>query len=390
MTNWFRKTALFLKYKMWRCGPHNYFVIVMDNHSIDEISAPHRIGFITYSIILLVFGTVGNVLLLATVLYKNVRRSSPESRTEVPSNATVATSKHQGHVSIADKLLIMLTLSDLFCLWVLVLRYTVNLLTFGELRSASQFACLFHTYLSMCLSNLSIVFLCIFCVHRTAVIIWPFAIHTWLTGRCLNICLAVSTVAIFLKHIPVFFIFGLQDTGTQKKCDTTGEMPFIEQGYVYCEFITHCVLGYLILIVSNVCMCIALRKRHAQGFPLTLPATSGENRGNILCKSSRSKNVAYVIALFSLLQLITSIPFFIVIELSSYVGVKLVPENQRLFVYFTLLLATFTNNAINYYVMVGISSKFRADTRKLFELFCCLRFRKSVSTKYFRAEPKVA
>ncbi|TGZ55778.1 hypothetical protein CRM22_010322 [Opisthorchis felineus] len=362
----------------------------MDNHSIDELSAPNRIGFITYSIILLVFGTVGNILLLATVLYKNLRRSPPESRTEVLSSAAVATSKHKGRVSVADKLLVMLTLSDLFCLWVLVLRYTVNLLTFGDLRSASQFACLFHTYLSMCLSNLSIVLLCIFCVHRTAVIIWPFAIHTWLTRRCLNICLVVAIFAIFLKHIPVFFIFSLQDTGTQHKCDTTGEMPVVEQGYVYCEFITHCVLGYSVLIVSNVCMCIALQRRHTQGVPPALPKTAGEKRGNNLYKSNRSKTVAYMIALFSLIQLITSIPFFIVIELSLYVGVKLVPENQRLFVYFALLLAMSTNNAVNYYVMVGISSKFRADTRKLFEFLCCLCCGKRVSMNYFRAESEVA
>ncbi|KAA3680944.1 uncharacterized protein DEA37_0002524 [Paragonimus westermani] len=339
----------------------------MDNHTIAELTEPERLTLYVYSVLLLVVGTVGNSLLLATVLFKKLRKPTLEVNTiQCPAIARTVQKVHPAHTgSTADKLLLLLTFADLVCLWVLVLRYSLTLSAYGDVRLQNKFACKFHTFLSMVCSNLSIALLCIFSVHRAISIRWPLASYTWLSKRKLNACLFGAFVFILLKHAPALFIFSLVDLDVGVKCDIRPDTDTLGKAYYYLEFSTHCVLGYPILIVSNILLYVFLKRTLKRGIT-SMSGTSNRSTDTVTQSATTTGiSIARVLLFFSWIQLITSVPFLIFIESSDQFGWDIIPDNRKLFVYFALLLAMLTNNGINFFIMIGISTKFRGDVRSL-------------------------
>ncbi|CAL8098793.1 unnamed protein product [Calicophoron daubneyi] len=339
------------------------------NGTFPQLSLTSRYICLTYSILLLVFGTVGNILLVCTVIYKNVRKgeSTCETQTTVDDGNKVSTrltgrSKLRKHLfSPADQLLILLTASDLLCLWILVIRYTIDLGIQFDIRTASTVCCKIHVFLSFICSNVSIALLCVFAVHRALCIRWPLAAYTWLSRRVITASLIVTVIFITGKHFVLLFVFDVYKIDGGLYCDAR-EPQLLILGHYYFEFATNAVLGYAILIVSNIMLYISVvSKKRLQSHSHTPFNGQSANQRCIQTgvQASTGRHIARILLIFSILQLLTSTPFFVCIELSQLMRWSLVPAEHTFLVYYALLLAMFTNNAINYYVLLCISRQFR-------------------------------
>ncbi|KAA3679232.1 uncharacterized protein DEA37_0015010 [Paragonimus westermani] len=332
----------------------------MDNHTIEEISKPVAVVMCVYSYFLLAMGTSGNILLLLTLLFKKHHRRKPVPEI-IPRHANLYPSCRVVSGNASDRLLMLLTTSDLCCLWVLVLRYLIILTSGGDIRTVSDSFCKIHTFSSMVCSNLSIALLCIFSVHRTIGIQWPLVSHTWLTKKRLNTYLVFALMIILLKHTSVLFLFQLSEIGQRKKCDLNDQWPTLGKVYYNIEFSTHCCLGYSVLIISNICLFVALKRKTRKNLVTTSRDKSGPNDA-----THKGINTARTLLFFTIIQLLTSVPFLVVIEFNDQLNLQMVPEQHKLTVYFGLLLAMFTNNAINYFLMIGISKTFMNEARDYF------------------------
>ncbi|KAA0189675.1 hypothetical protein FBUS_00501 [Fasciolopsis buskii] len=343
----------------------------MDNKTVESLPDGVRCTIIIYTVILIAFGTVGNILLLSTIFYKRFRRSLPTEATEMTAigtqklrtNSTSVvrtpiTPAVQQRLSIADQLLSVLTVTDTLCLWIIVTRYLVHLSTDYDIRTYSVAACKFHTFLTMILSDASTAILCIFAAHRAVCIRYPLISHHWFTRSRMKIITLVAFLFIMSKHLPSLFLFTLLPIPNGLKCDVREDTSVYNQIYYNFEFITHAIFGYLCLIVANILLFVSLA--YTNRVQTAAQAGSGESPASGL-------QIARVILLFSFIQLITAVPFFILIELSGLYELFLLPDSTQLIMYYILTLAIFSNCGINFYMLLGISERFRKDFAILYQ-----------------------
>ncbi|CAL8098789.1 unnamed protein product [Calicophoron daubneyi] len=346
----------------------------MINETAYTLSQTTRDILFSYSLVIIIVGTIGNVLLLGTLIYKHVKQSQTsvtETNITTPDlclqpHPTVKHKPPKKGWSLADELLLLLTVSDILCLWVLAVRYSILLSTCYDIRVYNTAVCKIHMYLSMVCTNLANAFLCIFSVQRAICIRWPLANYTWLSRKRLNMCVGVSLVFILLKHVAVFYFFEVLEDEDGLQCESTLLESAVFRAYYNFEFATHVVIGYSILIVANICLCIALHQRgslqaHSGNELNTL---SGERlKTQISDSATGGRNTARIILLFSIFQLITSVPFFVLLELSQLFELDIIPHEYRALTYYICTLAMFTNNAVNFFLLSSISERFRSDTK---------------------------
>ncbi|CAL8098791.1 unnamed protein product [Calicophoron daubneyi] len=352
----------------------------MENKTDIHLTPTIRLTLTSYAIALITIGTVSNSLLLFTIIFRYKRRrvfmtrmKSLAEELKRPPSATHLKQVNKS-LTLADELLVLLTICDLFCLWILVLRHTVLLLTSYDIRIHSQLLCKIHTYASMVCSNLSTALLCIFSVQRTICIKWPLVSYTWFSRSRLNICLFVSLLLILLKHAPVFYFFNIYQKGNDYYCDFALEDAHYFTIYYEFEFITHVIIGYLLLAVANVCLCVFLRDKRPNH------SSSGSSSTSCTCTQRSLRkgghNTGRIVLLFSTFQLITSVPFFVLIELNQVFGMRLFPARYAITVFYFTILAVLTNNALNYFLLLAISKRFREDSAEfLVNVFSYIRVR---------------
>lgn len=356
----------------------------MDNHSTAELTSVEHGSIFSYAIILITFGTIGNVLLILTICAKMFKKHIPKERSTAVTNLSVAprvsiqtrSVLRLQKMSQADQLLMMLTVSDLLCLWILLLRHIIFLKTDWDIRIANSTACKLGTFIAFVFTDLSVAILCIFSVHRALLIQCPLHSHVWLTRTKINIACLVAVVFILVKHIPVLVFF---DNKSNDLCDLIPSYQQSVEIYYKFEFATQCILGYLIMIVANIILFAAFHCKKDSNIATHVgQAKQGESNAG----SSSGRNIARILLCFSAIQLVTSVPTYIFIELSGVFHLELIPRNRMLLTYYICCLATLTNSGINYYLLLVVSTKFRKDTKNMYRalLHTCRPERRKQST----------
>nr|CAH8840906.1 unnamed protein product [Trichobilharzia regenti] len=340
----------------------------MSNSTFIDFGQPMTGILAIYSISVIIFGSLGNILILLTISHKNYLLQHENGRS-VDSSFTSSIDIIKGIICIksckrSELLLILLTYADFICLWIIVLRYAIHLSADQDIRAITLTGCLLHTYLSMVGSNLSVGLLGIFSVQRAIAIIWPMISKKLLTRKCLYICMLITLLIILTKHLPVFILLNIRQlTPDLYVCDINyndddNKTKF--KYYYYIEFSTHIVLGYVILIISNISLfiCLNIQKRNKIS-NVSIGNDSTTQKSNRI----RYMNSARLVLALSFYQVISSIPFFVLVELPSVSGRQIIPSNKRWLAYYITTLLLFTNNSYNFFITVYVSQHFRKSTK---------------------------
>uniref|UniRef100_A0A0B7AV82 G-protein coupled receptors family 1 profile domain-containing protein n=2 Tax=Arion vulgaris TaxID=1028688 RepID=A0A0B7AV82_9EUPU len=135
-----------------------------------------------FSLALLVFGTLGNLLCLAVLSRKTFRRSS------------------------AGIYLRFLTLSDLAAIYTGVLYFTARSLFDTNFRKTNELSCKFHRWLSFTACDLSSWALVLMSSARLISIAWP--MKRMITRLRVYISIVITIILMLAANLPIFIIYG--------------------------------------------------------------------------------------------------------------------------------------------------------------------------------------
>ncbi|KAA3680946.1 uncharacterized protein DEA37_0002526 [Paragonimus westermani] len=335
-------------------------------------------------------GCIGNVLLLGTLIYKQIAtrianrqpriRTSGSSITTYPTRSP--TDRGVFFKSTADYLLFLVIGVEFLCLWILVLRHTIYLGWEYDVRTLDQASCVIHTFVSVFSTNMAVAVLCIFSAHRMVSMRWPLASVRLFTRRRLNWCLVGVCAVILCKQIPLLLLIRLLPAEQGKyKCEAVQNNEYITLRHVYnyCEFFSHSLLGYTSLVFFNATLYFVLRK-HNHSMKNSLKLDSSQSSQTTTNKSRAGQprmhrdgtTASKIILLLSFVQVLSTLPYFLLVELHRIQKWNLFIGEQQVMVYYICILLVYTNSAFNYYLILGISKKFRTMTLEMlkFIVFC--------------------
>ncbi|TGZ55780.1 hypothetical protein CRM22_010324 [Opisthorchis felineus] len=355
------------------------------NQALEDSNSLYRNICVVYFIILFSSGVVGNTLLLSTLIYKQfqpryVNTSSRHGTLQVRAPIRFRSRKHRLRFqSTADYLLFLLVFCEFICIWLVLLRYGLHLIADTDLRNVSTFGCKLHVFLSQSAVNMTVAMMCIFSAHRMVSMRWPLGTMKRITRRCINWIIIGSLLSILLKQLPVFHLFYLDEVGEGvQKCIKSRDPKFAVYTavYSYVEFGTHSALGYTLLVCFNSVLYYTVNRYRRQNWQKGRVAVSKMDDAEITLKKTETRRVglsaSIVVISLSFVQVLSTIPYFLLIEINTRFKLNLFPVEYEFVVYYVSILTVFVNNAINYYLVLGISKKFRRLTWNLMlRVFCC-------------------
>ncbi|KAG5448940.1 hypothetical protein CSKR_103440 [Clonorchis sinensis] len=341
---------------------------------------------VVYCFSLIILGVIGNVLLLSTLIYKQIRpRNLRSLSTKKTSAVSVGPAKRNWKgrfrfFTTADYLLFILVSCECICIWIVLLRYGIHLASGFDFATLSELGCKIHMFASRLVLNMTVAMMSIFSAHRMISMRWPLVTLERITRTRLNWLIICSFVLIISKQIPVFFLFRLDlENRDIHRCTASleHEDATLRQIYFYLEFSTHSGLGYFLLIAFNVTLYVTIKRYRRQNnrsrtdFIVDGRAPSCSKREN----NARSQGLTMtrIIMSLSLIQVVSTTPYFLLVEANKRLKLNFFPAEYEVLVFYTCILAVYTNNALNYYIILCISRKFRQLTMELIRLvFCCV------------------
>ncbi|GAA55345.1 hypothetical protein CLF_107641 [Clonorchis sinensis] len=355
------------------------------DQALADANSIYRNICVAYFIILFSLGVVGNTLLLSTLIYKqfqprHVNTSSRRGTLQVRAPIRFHPRKHRLRFhSTADYLLFLLVFCEFICIWLVLLRYGLHLIADTDLRNFSTFGCKLHVFLSQSAINMTVAMMCIFSAHRMVSMKWPLGTMKRITRRRLNWIIIGSLLSVLLKQLPVFHLFYRDEVGDGvQKCIKSRDprLSVYINVYSYVEFGTHSALGYTLLVCFNSVLYYTVNRYRRQNRQKSIVGVSKMEDAEITLKKTESRRVrlsaSIVIISLSFVQVLSTIPYFLLIELNTRFKLNLVPVEYQFVVYYASIFTVFVNNAINYYLVLSISKKFRQLTWKLIlRVFCC-------------------
>ncbi|XP_045179651.2 neurotensin receptor type 1-like [Mercenaria mercenaria] len=294
-----------------------------------------------YSPILLIFGTIGNLMAIIVLMQRRNRNSS------------------------IARYLTALAVSDLMILWVAVPR---NLLHFGygiDIRARSQFVCKVQIYLLYLASHCSAWFVVTLTIERF--------ISTWLPTKAKTICTVGKANFVILSLFAFFillnahFLYGLGHPNGHL-CYPIGDSyaHFFFNIWHLIQLSVFFLVPLTILMVINISIIIRLliirRKSQTQVIPqaLTTAARARKAKNNQITATLIAVNVVYMICVTPLLVFATSYADWVASHGDSY-------SDAVLELIWAIVNALFyTNNAVNFILYFVSGSRFRTEVVRIF------------------------
>ncbi|THD28367.1 hypothetical protein D915_000855 [Fasciola hepatica] len=204
---------------------------------------------------------------------------------------------------------------------------------------------------------------------------WPLLARKFITRFRLNCCLVGILAFISLKHVPVLFIYAGVEDPHSTNCATQPYAIAITADKVYrlFDFITHSIIGYSLMVLLNAILYSALRQYRA--LPevnstriLTSPRHPVPSSAHKTSAGVHRRGLAAsrIILCLSVSQVISTIPYFILIELFGILKVNWLTPRNYLTLYYACVFTLFTNYVINYFVVLLISSRIRQISVEMF------------------------
>ena len=286
--------------------------------------------------ILILCGTLGNIISLI-VLLKPEQRRSPTAR-----------------------ILTFLAFSDLTNLWAAGLNNWIIALLNVSIFDSSIFVCKFYSYMNMQLSQLSTLFIGALTLNRFFAVLLPFKVKSTFTLRNTNILLICLMIVSILINCHILIGFGLTEQGQCAeemygilimKVWTNTQIVFFH-GTIACVFLANiCIMGRLVY-----------RNRHLKKLL--------KNRKRNRSDKQKTSDVTRTLVLVNVVYLICNIPI-------GAFGIKYGKrplehgtdhEDAVMLLFWAISITTYLiNNAINFILYFLSASQFRKEVKKLFK-----------------------
>lgn len=377
----------------------------MTNDTVELLHPTARKVFLGYSIVLLVSGIFGNVLLLSTLVYKTKpvrmfrnsiklrRRSVTQS---ISGNFSQPDQQQQqllvhrknaafrsSSLSSADFLLLCVTISEFITIWVIILRFVVYLSLGIDFQKLSTAACKIHFFLSKMFIHSTVALLCIFTAHRALSMTHPLKVKKWITHTRLRLLIGCSVGMILFKNCSILALFQLIDSGGHAQCSIpepkNGSFNF-KAVYFFGEFVSHSVLGYMFLIIFNTWLYVVMwnyqkkskiDRRSAREAEAVRSEDTGRQQPKRISKAEAAISASRVIMLQSVVQVLFTTPYFTLVEFYKKMNWTFFPKEHEITVYYACILPIYTNNAFNYIFVCIASPTIRKMSVKLLRNLTC-------------------
>ena len=294
--------------------------------------------------ILLVCGTIGNVL------------------------SVVVLSRKSMNTSVSSAYLLGLSVADLLVLHVGLLRQWLRYLTGFDIRTASNLLCKIHWWLLYVTLDLSVWLLTMVTIERVISTFKPFSTRILCTQKRAQV--VIISVLMIVLAINSHVLYGMERTivssGNETVsyiCGPTGSyVYFFSMVWNYIDLCKFSLIPFVILTLSNFCIIYKVvsnnRKMKRQVVPSTAAAT--HKKTSAMSKLLVTLNIVFIVCTAPVCVYLIGEPYWIP---------KDVPRNIQLEDPWWALvnILMYINNASNFILYCLSGSKFRRELQKLFK-----------------------
>lgn len=305
-------------------GPHQH-----NESSIATRSATDKFA-IVFGMLLLVFGSVGNILTMVVVAaYKTMR---PSSRC----------------------LFVLLAVSDEMALVLAETRYWIIAYSKTDIRNLNGATCKIHTFFTYSFMNLSTWFLCLISLERLCLTYFPLSNHPFNQTRDFRIIIFATILTNCVKNT-----FYLSQEYTDGKCLA------ITFGSHFALEMTDLIFFTIPFLVMLIATCMTLGKILRQNNKVSSDEHPSSLNGRLRCATMMLVGIV-------ILQLICGFPGYLITVLYLDQAIGNISK-ETVFLLLTLMVI---NNAANFYVYIILARGFR---KRFFEICFSLIERLSIA-----------
>jgi hypothetical protein len=296
--------------------------------------------------IMLFFGIVGNTLCFLVM--------------NLPTNRSSVMCLYLKVLAIMD------TLSLLFWqLPQLVFNIRPNLL---KMRAIGNLNCEFLYLFGCIVFNVSLWQVLIVAIDRYIVVKFPLKASVWCTMKKAKILMTTNVAFHILIYFPNAVRFSeLDETGLHTKCVLPEYLEWYFLGFNIINTIADVILPLGSLFILNIAIILCLRKQSSE----ILGASSESKVRN---KQETSMTIMLIVIVTSLLILILPYTVEFIVWQCCLDDILVSRPAARVLSYELCFTVSCANSAVNFYLYLASSSKFKEDVRSL---LCC-RLRKKV------------
>ena len=296
--------------------------------------------------ILMVLGSIGNILSIVVLTRKSIRNS-------------------------ITPLLTFLAFSDILVLYTGLLRQWIYYTFDYDIRQFSAIACKIHLWLIYTCLDLSAWIIMALTVDRVIATWWPFRARRLCTRTCA--IKVVATIVFFLLIVNSHFLYGMankthrDNNGTvvdEEKCVPVYEdyLEFLVNVWGIFDLLILCLIPFSVILVGNICIVVKLMK--SQRRLTTITGTNIRRRSS----SAAASSLTVMMLVLSTVFLITMLPISVYVTGEHYWGQTEEPQSlASLKLWWAIVnMLMYTNNCVNFLLYCLSGSRFRKEARQLF------------------------
>ncbi|CAG5131823.1 unnamed protein product [Candidula unifasciata] len=332
----------------------------MSRAGTTEILVAHYLWLIIAPI-LIIFGTIGNLICVAVMCRRNMRSS----------NASVY--------------LIALALADTSVLYTGLLRQFIIALTGVDLRNKSNLSCKINSWIVYVALDTSVWILVAFTFERILSVFVPHKVKSYCTR--MSSVLIVIGVLIGMMAINGHILYGVDLQTFRRRNNTSYFCYYVSSEYAlffgelfpWLDFSVYCCVPFFILIIGNTCIATRVflsRRKTRKVAVLDIKPDPKLALKNTTTKRSlkATKRVERISSMTTILLILNSVFLITTTPVSVYFIVRPKLQFQSSFynsavltlVYTVVNLVMYTNNSVNFILYCVTGSRFRKELCGMF------------------------
>ncbi|KAK6188074.1 hypothetical protein SNE40_004336 [Patella caerulea] len=295
--------------------------------------------------VLIIIGTIGNLLSILVLTQKNMRKSS---------------------VSIY---LTVLSIVDILVLYTGLLRQTIRYHLNLDIRELSVLSCKINTWLVYFTLDMSVWLLVAVTGERIISVWFPHRVRY----ACTNVSssIVISIVGIILLAVNSHFLYGIGDAikehGEVSKCESLWENynNFVWHIWPWVDLCFFCLVPFTILIIGNASIIIKVCSSRKNLRRLnTLPANT--KRNEVYRKQTSSMTLMLLCLNMVFLTCTSPISVYLVGEPYWTADLSAHGEAQHALIWAIVNILMYTNNSINFLLYCISGTRFREELKNIF------------------------
>jgi hypothetical protein len=298
------------------------------------------IQWVIYPVLLLV-GGIGNILSFLAM--------------NLPSNRSSVMCFYFKFLAVTDTICLLVTLPP---------KLALHVPDIMKIQVVGDINCGGHIFIGLSFYNISVWQIIIVAVDRFIAVKFPMKAPQLCTMKRAKLLAVINVASHLLVYFPNIFKFSLPDeNGDYVMCATPKMMQWYELGFYIINTIVDTIIPLVLLFVLNIAIIICLNK-HSSDMAKTANIDTKSRS-----KQERTMTVMLIVVATSLLILL--IPYttdFILWE--CCLDVMNSPPGARDLSFEIGFVACLFSNAINFFLYLASSSKFKADLRLILCSLC--------------------